>query len=150
MKYNIRLAKREEMDYFVDWAANEGWNPGLHDADPFYDTDPKGFFVGEYNGSIVGAISAVAYDDTFGFIGFYIVHEDHRNTVLAPLLARNAKRHLSTQNIGLDGVFEKVDSYKNIGFNYAYRNLRFEGKLDGRQTDRIIPVPDIPLKDILE
>lgn len=150
MEYNIRNANRDEMDYFVDWAAKEGWNPGLHDADCFYDTDPKGFIVGEYNGEIVGAISAVAYDDNFGFIGFYIVQEDHRNTVLAPLLARNAIRHLSSQNVGLDGVFEKVDSYKSIGFKYAYRNLRFEGKFEGRHSDNVIPVSDIPFKDILD
>jgi len=150
MSYKIRRADRNEMNYFVDWAAGEGWNPGLHDTDCFYDTDPDGYFVGEYNGNIVGAISAVAYDDTFGFIGFYIVQPEHRNTILAPLLGRHALQHLSTQNIGLDGVFDKVDKYRSIGFKLAYRNLRFEGKIIGKVSDQIVPVSDIPFQKVLE
>ncbi|HLA33082.1 MAG TPA: GNAT family N-acetyltransferase, partial [Pseudomonas sp.] len=27
---------RAEVDLAIDWAAAEGWNPGLHDADCFY------------------------------------------------------------------------------------------------------------------
>jgi len=149
MNYNIRKANREEMKFFVDWAADEGWNPGLHDDECFYETDPSGFIVGEHNGRIVGAISAVAYDKTFGFIGFYIVQPEHRNTALAPLLARHAMRHLSTQNIGLDGVFDKVDKYENIGFRLAYRNLRYEARIKGKNSKNIIPLSELPFDDIL-
>jgi hypothetical protein len=150
MSYLIRKADRNEMNYFIDWAAAEGWNPGLHDANCFYDTDPDGFIVGEYGGKIVGAISAVAYDDTFGFIGFYIVQPDHRNTILAPLLGRHALQHLNTQNIGLDGVFDKVEKYKGIGFKFAYRNLRYEGKIKGIRSDNIIPVSELPFEKVIE
>lgn len=31
---------RSELDILTSWAANEGWNPGLHDADIFWNTDP--------------------------------------------------------------------------------------------------------------
>ena len=44
--YVIRAMTREEIDTAVDWAAAEGWNPGLHDADCFHAADPGGFFVG--------------------------------------------------------------------------------------------------------
>jgi len=33
---------RQELDLAVDWAAAEGWNPGLHDANCFYAIDPTG------------------------------------------------------------------------------------------------------------
>ena len=62
----------------IDWAAAEGWNPGLYDADSFYAADPCGFFMAELNGEPAGCISAVAYDDSFGFMGFYIVRKDLR------------------------------------------------------------------------
>jgi hypothetical protein len=150
MIYNIRTAKREEMKYFIDWAAAEGWNPGLHDGDCFYNTDPDGFIVGEYEGSIVGAISAVAYDDTFGFIGFYIVQPEHRNTSLAPLLARHGSLHLNTQNIGVDGVFDKVAKYESIGFKLAYRNLRYESQIKGEISKNVVPVADIPFDKVLD
>jgi hypothetical protein len=41
---------RDELDLAVEWAALEGWNPGLHDADAFYAADPDGFFVGLLDG----------------------------------------------------------------------------------------------------
>jgi hypothetical protein len=34
--YHVRPATRAELDRMVDWAAAEGWNPGLADADPFW------------------------------------------------------------------------------------------------------------------
>ena len=37
---------RAELDIGIGWAADEGWNPGLHDADSFYATDPGGFLIG--------------------------------------------------------------------------------------------------------
>ena len=36
---------RSEVDDLVDWAAREGWNPGLHDAELFWVTDPAAFTV---------------------------------------------------------------------------------------------------------
>ncbi len=62
----------------IDWAAAEGWNPGLDDAEPFRSIDPDGFlglFVGD---AIMASISAVAYDESFAFIGFYICRRDLR------------------------------------------------------------------------
>ncbi|MEM9471495.1 MAG: GNAT family N-acetyltransferase, partial [Pseudomonadota bacterium] len=32
----IRPMSRQEADELVSWAAREGWNPGLHDADVFW------------------------------------------------------------------------------------------------------------------
>ena len=35
-----------ECEIAVEWAALEGWNPGIHDGDSFYSADPKGFLIG--------------------------------------------------------------------------------------------------------
>jgi hypothetical protein len=32
--------RRAELDTLVEWAADEGWNPGRNDAQIFWDTDP--------------------------------------------------------------------------------------------------------------
>ena len=34
----IRNMTRPEVDELVGWAAREGWNPGLHDAELFWST----------------------------------------------------------------------------------------------------------------
>jgi len=67
--FHVRRMRREEVRLAVEWAAEEGWNPGLHDAECFFETDPEGFFAGELNGMLMGSISAVAYDGHFGFAG---------------------------------------------------------------------------------
>ena len=50
MDLSIRTLSLDEVALLVDWAAEEGWNPGLHDAPLFQAADPDGFiggFVGD-------------------------------------------------------------------------------------------------------
>jgi len=44
----------DELNLALEWAAAEGWNPGLDDAKCFYAADPNGFFLGELAGEPVG------------------------------------------------------------------------------------------------
>ncbi len=57
---HIRRMTRDELDVLVEWAAREGWNPGLDDAEVFWDTDPDGFVAAEIGGELVGGGSVVA------------------------------------------------------------------------------------------
>ena len=43
----VRRMSEADLELALDWAAAEGWNPGLHDAHCFYAADPEGFFLGE-------------------------------------------------------------------------------------------------------
>jgi len=43
--FHFRTMKRGEVDLAVDWAASEGWNPGLDDAACFHAADPGGFLI---------------------------------------------------------------------------------------------------------
>ncbi len=75
----IRNMTRSELDKAVGWAAKEGWNPGLHDADVFWDTDPDGFIALEKNGKMIGSVSMVTYNGEFAFGGFFILLPEFRN-----------------------------------------------------------------------
>lgn len=86
---------RSEVDLAISWAAAEGWNPGRYDAESFYQTDERGFFLGELNGEPVGCISAVAYDRYFGFLGFYIVKPQFRGLGLGMKIWNQAMAYLS-------------------------------------------------------
>jgi hypothetical protein len=68
MAYIVRPATREELDIAVSWAAQEGWNPGLYDANAFYATDSLGYFLGFLDGEPIASLSAVAYDSTLAFL----------------------------------------------------------------------------------
>jgi hypothetical protein len=69
---------KEEVSTAVAWAAREGWNPGLADAEYFYTAYTGGFFCAELDGKIVGTISVVNYDDRFSFYGFFVVNPAYR------------------------------------------------------------------------
>ena len=115
---------RKEVEFTIDLAAGEGWNPGIHDGACFYATDPAGFFVAELDGELVGSISAVAYDDSFGFIGLYIVKPKFRGIGIGTRLGEAGMTYLTGHNIGLDGVLAQQSNYNRYGFRTAYQNLR--------------------------
>jgi GNAT superfamily N-acetyltransferase len=119
--------RADEMSVAIDWAANEGWNPGRDDARCFRAADAGGFFVGEWQGEPVATISAVAYDEHFGFIGLYIVRPDFRGKGLGLRIWQHAMAYLGKRNIGLDGVVAQQPNYRKSGFQLAHRNIRFQG-----------------------
>src|ERR671932_468743 len=57
----IRAMSRRELDIAIDWAAREGWNPGLSDAECFYGADPDGFLMAFHDAEPVATISVVRY-----------------------------------------------------------------------------------------
>lgn len=150
MDYKIRVATREELGIFVEWAAKEGWNPGLYDVDTFYKIDPKGFFLGFLDGEPIASISAIAYDDKFGFLGFYIVKQKYRDQGYGIQVWNEAFKHLPTQNIGLDGVVAQQENYKKSGFKLAYGNIRYEGMGLGQieNNPAIVLLKNLPFREL--
>ena len=123
-----------EVDVAVDWAAAEGWNPGLDDAACFRAPDPGGFLVGLIDDEPVACISVVAYDDRFGFLGFYIVHPDFRGRGLGWRLWQAGIERPGNRTVGLDGVVAQQENYAKSGFALAHRNVRYGGTVKAAGT----------------
>jgi GNAT superfamily N-acetyltransferase len=149
--YTIREMARHELDLTISWANSEGWNPGIHDAETFYATDSNGFFVGILEGKPVASISAVAYDASFGFLGFYIVQPQLRGRGLGTEIWNAAIKHLDDRNIGLDGVLEQQKLYERKGFRLCYKSVRHQGVGKGhqRRADGIKYLSEVPIEDLL-
>ncbi|KID55992.1 GCN5 family acetyltransferase [Pseudoalteromonas luteoviolacea] len=123
----IRAMTHDEINIAIDWAAAEGWNPGECDATSYALADPQGFLIGLLNDEPIAVISAMKYDASFGFIGFYIVKPDYRGKGYGYQIWQAAMSYLSGCNIGLDGVVEQQANYQKSGFKLAYRNIRYQG-----------------------
>ncbi|MBE9068230.1 GNAT family N-acetyltransferase [Leptolyngbya cf. ectocarpi LEGE 11479] len=143
-RYQIRAMTRSEVDVAIAWATSEGWNPGLYDADCFYNADPSGFLVGLLDGEPIASISAVKYGQSFGFIGFYIVKPAFRGQGYGLSIWHQALKSLEGRNIGLDGVVAQQANYIKSGFTLAHRNIRYGGVGNG-QTH---PADCVSLTDI--
>jgi predicted N-acetyltransferase YhbS len=111
----------------IDWAAGEGWNPGLHDVRAYRTVDAGGWLVGDVDGVPVGSITALRYDESFAFIGFYIVKPEHRGKGYGLALWEAAMEHVRGCNVGLDSVLAQVDNYARSGFVLDVRNARYRG-----------------------
>jgi GNAT superfamily N-acetyltransferase len=123
----IRNLRPEEISIAVDWAAAEGWNPGLSDAACFALSDAQGFFVCEIDCKPVAIVSCVNYDDRFAFLGFYIVRAEFRGSGHGLRIWNAAIAHARPRVIGLDGVVAQQDNYNKSGFQLAYANIRYGG-----------------------
>jgi Acetyltransferase (GNAT) domain/Acetyltransferase (GNAT) family len=124
--FSIRIMKRSEIDMAIDWAEAEGWNPGIHDADCFYSADLNGFLIGLLDNEPIATVSAVAYGELYGFMGFYIVKPEARNRNLAVQLWDAGLRYLGNRCIGLDSVRPDLVSRKKPEFKPAHTNYRFK------------------------
>jgi ribosomal protein S18 acetylase RimI-like enzyme len=123
----VRPMTRPELDVAVEWAADEGWNPRLKDADCFHRTDPDGFLMGFRDGEPVASISVVRYDGAFGFLGFYIVRPKFRGLGYGWRIWQDGMKRLSGRTIGLDGVVAQQANYAKSGFVLAHRSVRYAG-----------------------
>ena len=127
----VRRMTEDELGLALDWAAEEGWNPGVFDSVSFIAADADGFFLGECGGEPIGCVSAVRYGERFGFLGLYIVKPQHRGKGFGLKLWRAAMEHFGDRNLGLDGVVAQQQRYTKSGFKLAWRNIRYQGEGGG-------------------
>jgi GNAT superfamily N-acetyltransferase len=139
----------DEIAIAADWAAAEGWNPGLADAACFATVDAGGFLIGELDGAPAATISCVNYDNRFAFLGFYIVRPDLRGRGYGLRIWNAAVDHAGGRTIGLDGVVAQQENYKKSGFRRAYANVRYGGRVPAGATPAgIIPIANVSFASV--
>ena len=118
---------RQDVDIAIKWAAIEGWNPGVYDAESYFIADHNGFFMGLLDGEPISVISAVKHGSTFGFIGFFIVKSTYRKQHYGSKIMNIALNYLKGRSVGCDSVVDQQHYYEKLGFKAFCRNVRFEG-----------------------
>jgi Acetyltransferase (GNAT) domain len=113
---SVERMTRDDLGLALEWAASEGWNPGVHDADAFLAADPEGFFVLKVDHEPVATLAAVRHGERFGFLGLYITAPDWRGRGFGLQLWRAGRTHLQGRVVGLDAVLEQEKTYARDGF----------------------------------
>ena len=145
---------RAELDVLMAWAADEGWNPGIDDAEVFWQTDPAGFLAAEVDGEFVAGGSLVTYGRTFGFLGLFIIRSDARHSGLGgklwELRGMIADRLEAGSSVGIEGVVAMQDFYARGGFELAARDVRHVFTAQSAQPDgRVVAAAEVPFADVL-
>jgi GNAT superfamily N-acetyltransferase len=148
--YTIRTMTRQELDIAIEWAAAEGWNPGLYDADCFYAADHTGFLIGVLGDEPIATISVVKYGASFAFLGFYIVKPEYRGQGYGLQIWKAGLARVQGRTVGLDGVVAQQNNYQQSGFTLAYRNIRYGGIGGGYPPTKsgIVPLRTLPFDDV--
>jgi GNAT superfamily N-acetyltransferase len=151
-RFTVRNMQRDDLRNVYEWSIAEGWNIGKYDHDVFFATDPNGFFLGEIDGIPIGSVSGVAYDESFGFIGLYIVQKEYRGKGYGLKIFNEAMRYLGGRCVGLDAVLEQQENYKLSGFKFAYRNIRFQWTppADLPISPKLVPAQSVPFELLSE
>ncbi|MBN1345652.1 MAG: GNAT family N-acetyltransferase [Phycisphaerae bacterium] len=151
--FKVRQMTRQEVDLLIDWAAEEGWNPGLHDAEAFYSADPEGFFAGELDGQMVGGSCGVVYDDSYAFLGLYLIKREHRRKGFGTQITHAVLSHvgLGRRNVGLDGVVAMQTKYEaRMGAKVYCRNVRYQGLGRAGSPTDVVPLGDVSFDELLK
>ena len=142
-KLNFVKLDFEGLKTLVKWADEEGWNPGLNDAEVFWMTDPDGYYGYYYDDDLIAGGSIVSYDKQFGFMGFFIVKPEYRSQGIGTKLwyqRRNTLISRLNKNaaIGMDGVIAMQPFYKKGGFEIEFRDERHERTGEKFEVDKNI------------
>ena len=128
---DLKKLNKSGLKTLMQWASNEGWNPGKHDVEVFWNTDPEGFFGFYLDDILIAGGAIISYQNEFGFMGLFIVHHDFRNKGIGKKLwylrrDRLIDRLHSNATIGMDGVLDMQSFYSKGGFKIAFRDERYE------------------------
>ncbi len=147
----VRTMTAADLARTLDWAAEEGWNPGIADGEAFLAADPSGFLMGFLGDEPIAGISAVRYGPDFGFLGLYLCRARYRGNGYGWALWQAAMAQFGNRTVGLDGVMAQQANYAKSGFAAVHRHIRYAGTARhgaGRPDPAIVVVPaeaDAPL-----
>lgn len=127
----LKRLNKDGLITLLQWASNEGWNPGKYDADVFWNTDPEGFFGFYLEHNLIAGGAIISYQKEFGFMGLFIVDPKYRNNGIGKKLwylrrDRLIERLHSNASIGMDGVLDMQTFYSKGGFKIAFRDERYK------------------------
>ena len=142
--FTIRPLSPSDIPTVTDWARREGFCPGVGDVAIYRQTDRQGLWLGWLGSEPVGCIAGVRYNDSYGFIGLFLVVPQRRGHGYGVRLWRHALAHLADLPcIGLEAAPDRIDDYAGWGFTAASPTIRWRrgAELEAAQPARGFRAP---------
>lgn len=155
MRGNIQIGilTRDEVQTMYQWIEQEGWNPGLHDAETFHKAFPKGLIGIKLDDELVGVSAVFKHNAKYASFGNYIVKPEFRGQGFGIMMTRRRLQMAGYRNLSLDGVIEKEAVYRSVGFRTAHINQRFQFNwkhAPEKLHPGVINLKDVRLLELLE
>ena len=123
----IRPLQKADIPLVTHWSRKEGFAPGAGDVGIYSHTDRQGLWVGTLSEQPIGCIAGVRYNESYGFIGLFIVVPEQRGNGYGVELWKHAINHLSELPcIGLEAALDRVNDYSSWGFNPSSTTTRWK------------------------
>lgn len=135
----IRLWAERDISYIAESIQHEGWRHTRNDVDRCWRYEPKGCFIAEVQGKLVGHVFSIRYGKT-GWIGLLIVNPEERGKGVGKMLMQNAIAYLQeagAETIRLEAVEKAIQLYSRLGFKEEFDSLRFRKKLKREDEPKI-------------
>ena len=139
----MRLRVMTEQDVSGGLRLNtlSGWNQTTADWRCFLKNSPRGCFVMEDDGKIVGTATTINYGKRFAWIGMVLVDPKYRKQGIGTQLLMKTVEHLDEEKIGimkLDATPQGKPIYAKLGFVEEYEIERWIRKTP---PGAALPVP---------
>lgn len=144
----IRPMTQKDLQIVLNWAKNEGWNPGINDANNYYIADPGGFLIGELDGVPISSISVVRYNENFNFIGLYIVKPEYRHQGYGLKTFQAAFDLIPEKQAALDAVLEQINNYATWGFKSVHSHLRYRGVISAHTFSDVVDLKSVNFEQL--
>src|SRR5215472_5902121 len=153
----IRIMTEQDVPDGVRLNTLSGWNQMAADWRRFLDNSPRGCFVMEHDGKVVGTATTICYENRFAWIGMVLVDPDYRKQGIGTQLLKRTIEHLDDSNIRtmkLDATPQGKPLYAKLGFVGEYEIERWilkrpPGAASSIQRSKCVPLNETQLERIL-
>ncbi len=124
MTTTIQAMSLSDLEMLLEWAATEGWNPGLDDAKAFYAADPHGYLMVCQDTQPAACISVVKQGTKHGFLIGPVNCDD---AAIAEQLIRSLVKRVNAQTITLDVPephYRAMELAASIGLQPVFETAR--------------------------
>lgn len=114
----VRTMQRADLQFLIQITRSLGWTTTSADIENFLSYEPKGCFVADLKGEVVGSVTTTPYTH-FGWIGMVLVKEELRRRGIGSALTRSAVSYLHEKGIAtarLEADPPGVPLYERLSF----------------------------------